>query len=87
MKKVLATLLSLAAVALAIWSIYLLVTAPVEPGADWRLSMSEEQHAALIAPINHAYRVSAYAVTWAIQLGYLGWMALRWEKQAREQGE
>lgn len=87
MKRVLATLLSLAAAALAIWSIYLLISAPAEPASNWRMSMSEEQHALLITPINHAYRVSAYAVTWAIQLGYLAWMSVRWEKQAREQAE
>lgn len=87
MKKTLATLLTLAAAALAVWSLYLLVTAPAEPASDWRMHMSEEQHAALLAPINHAFRVSAYAVTWAIQLGYLAWMALRWQKQAREDGE
>jgi hypothetical protein len=87
MKKTLATLLTLAAAALAVWSLYLLVSAPAEPASDWRMHMSEEQHALLIAPINHAFRVSAYAVTWAIQLGYLAWMAVRWQKQTREEGE
>ena len=70
MKKMIATLLTLVAAGLAVWSLYLLVSAPDDAAA-----------------LNHAYRVSAYAVTWAIQLGYLAWMAVRWQKQSREDGE
>jgi hypothetical protein len=37
-----------------------------------------------VAPIDHAYRVAAYAVTWAIQLGYLAWLGLKWQSQERD---
>ena len=81
MKKTIATLLAIGAAGLAVWAAYLMISAPAEPPAGWRMNMSEEQHALLIGPINHAYRVAAYAVTWAIQVGYVAWMAMRWQNQ------
>ncbi len=36
------------------------------------------------AVLDHQFRVAAYAVTWAIQLGYLGWLAMKWRAQKRE---
>ena len=81
MKKTLSTLLALGAAGLAAWSLYLLASAPAEPAADWRAHMSDQQHALLTAPIDHAYRVAAYFITWAIQLGYVAWMWRRWQQQ------
>lgn len=77
-KKFFATILALASAGFAFFAVYSMVSAPAEPARGWRMHMSEQQHALLIAPIDHAYRVSAYAITWAVQLGYLGWIALKW---------
>jgi hypothetical protein len=33
------------------------------------------------AILDHQFVVAAYAVTWAIQLGYLVWLALKWRAQ------
>jgi hypothetical protein len=38
------------------------------------------EHAAIL---DHQYRVAAYIITWAIQLGYLAWLGLRWRAQKR----
>ncbi len=35
------------------------------------------------AILDHQFRVAAYAVTWAIQLGYLAWLGLKWRAQKR----
>jgi hypothetical protein len=43
--------------------------------------MSVGDHDALVALIDHQYTVAAYAVTWAVQLGYLAWLGLRWQTQ------
>jgi hypothetical protein len=39
------------------------------------------------AILDHQFVVAAYAVTWIIQLGYLGWLVFRWRAQKREAGE
>ncbi|HZP05319.1 MAG TPA: hypothetical protein VFB43_10490 [Terracidiphilus sp.] len=36
------------------------------------------------AVLDHEFRVVAYIITWAIQLGYLAWLGLRWRTQKRE---
>ena len=35
------------------------------------------------AILDHQFRVAAYCVTWAIQLGYLCWLFLKWRSQRR----
>jgi hypothetical protein len=35
------------------------------------------------AILDHQFTVAAYAVTWAIQLGYVAWLALKWRKIAQ----
>ncbi|HEY1767536.1 MAG TPA: hypothetical protein VGG26_07765 [Terracidiphilus sp.] len=35
------------------------------------------------AVLDHKFRVAAYAITWMIQLGYVGWLGLRWRAQKR----
>ena len=35
------------------------------------------------AILDHQFVVAAYAITWAIQLGYLAWLGLRWRAQKR----
>jgi threonine/homoserine/homoserine lactone efflux protein len=36
------------------------------------------------AILDHQFTVAAYVITWAIQLGYLAWLALKWRAQKRE---
>jgi len=36
------------------------------------------------AILDHQFMVAAYVITWAIQLGYLGWLGLRWRAQKRD---
>ncbi|MGD0156373.1 MAG: hypothetical protein ABSB50_09760 [Terracidiphilus sp.] len=84
MKKLFAALVVAVPVALFVWACYLVFSAPPEPPFDWRLHMSDAQHAAAIAPINHLYTRAAYTVTWAIQLGYAAWLCLRWQSQKQE---
>lgn len=84
MKKFLATLVALVSAGFAGCAIYFMVTAPPEPAPDWRMHISDQQHALLIAPIDHAYRLSAYFITWAIQLGYVAWLAFKWQAQDRD---
>jgi hypothetical protein len=35
------------------------------------------------AQIDHQFTVGAYAITWIIQLGYVAWLAYRWNSQKR----
>jgi hypothetical protein len=37
------------------------------------------------AVLDHQFLIAAYAVTWAIQLGYLAWLGLKWRAQKREE--
>jgi hypothetical protein len=36
------------------------------------------------AVLDHQFLVAAYAVTWAIQLGYLAWVCMKWLGQKRD---
>jgi len=36
------------------------------------------------AILDHQFTVAAYVITWAIQLGYLAWLALKWRAQKSE---
>ena len=33
--------------------------------------------------LDHQFVIAAYAITWAIQLGYLAWLGLKWSAQQR----
>lgn len=35
--------------------------------------------------MGHQHLIMAYAVTWVIQLGYLGWVGLKWAAVRREE--
>ena len=35
------------------------------------------------AILDHQFVVAAYAITWAIQLGYLAWLGLKWRALKR----
>ena len=36
------------------------------------------------AILDHQFLIAAYCVTWAIQLGYLAWLGLKWRAQRRD---
>jgi hypothetical protein len=36
------------------------------------------------AILDHQFTVAAYAITWAVQLGYVAWLAMKWRAQKRE---
>ena len=36
------------------------------------------------AILDHQFVVAAYVITWAIQLGYLAWLGLKWRNQKRD---
>jgi hypothetical protein len=84
MKKLGTGLMIAVPIALFCWACYLVFSAPPEPQFDWRLEMSQAQHDAVVALLNHLYTRAAYTVTWAIQLGYLAWMGLRWRSLKRK---
>jgi threonine/homoserine/homoserine lactone efflux protein len=33
--------------------------------------------------LDHQFVVAAYTVTWALQLGYLAWLGLKWRAEKR----
>ncbi len=83
MKKISIALLFALPIALLGWACSLVLFAPPEPPFDWTSHMSVGDHDALVALIDHQYLVAVYVVTWAIQLGYLAWLGLRWQGQKR----
>ena len=36
------------------------------------------------AILDHEFRIAAYVVTWAIQLGYVAFLAMKWRAQKRD---
>jgi hypothetical protein len=36
------------------------------------------------ASLDHLFRQAAYTITWAIQLGYLAWLGIKWRSQKRD---
>ena len=84
MKKLVAALIVAVPVVLFGWAACLVLTAPAEPPFDWRLHMSAAQHDSIVAILNHLYTRAAYTVTWAIQLGYVAWLLVKWQSQKQE---
>lgn len=83
MKKLAIGLAFVLPIALLVWACGLLFLAPPEPPLDWRLHMPVAAHDARLALLGHIFRVAAYVITWAIQLGYVAWLGLKWQAQAR----
>jgi len=81
MKKLATVLIVAVPLALFARAGYLVFFAPSEPPFDWRLHMSQADHDAIVATLNHLYTRAAYTVTWAIQLGYVAWLCVKWESQ------
>ena len=84
MKKTLLRLAAVIPTGLLAWAAYLVFTSPSEPAFDWRLHMTQAMHDGIVANLNHRFADAAYAMTWAIQLGYLVWMGFRWQEQKAE---
>ncbi len=79
MKKIFFILLAAISAGLFAWVAYLVLAGPPEP------AFNAANHDAVIAQLDHNFRRAAYAITWAIQLGYVAWLGLKW--QARKQAE
>ena len=43
-----------------------------------------DQSSIQAAILDHQFRVAAYVVTWAVQLGYVCWLTMKWRAQKRE---
>lgn len=72
MKKTLFLLLALISAGLFVRVAYLVLGSPAEP------ALNAANHDAVVAQLNHMFRQAAYAITWAIQMGYLAWLGLKW---------
>ena len=79
MKKPLIALVFVVPAALFVWTAYLIFSAPT---VDW--NGTNAQIEATIALRHHLYLHAAYTITWAIQLAYLAWLAMKWRAQKRE---
>ena len=80
MKKLTTALLVLVPVGLLVWAIVLMVSAPASPPFEVRLK-NPDLFEALKAIVDQAYLKAAYVIVWAIQIGYLAWLALKWRAQ------
>lgn len=65
-------------VALFAWAVYCILSAPPDP------LFGDPHRAAVIAYLNHRFMVAAYTIVWAIQLGYLAWLGMKWRSQKQE---
>lgn len=73
-------------VALFAWAAYLLLSAPAEPSFDWMSSMTEAEYHARKDALMLIFRNAAFIVTWAIQLGFLGWILSKWQENKARSG-
>jgi hypothetical protein len=80
MKKLALGLMIAVPLALLAWTAHLILSAPP---ADWSQNASQAQLDAAAAMRDHLYRQAAYTITWAIQLGYVAWLVMKWQAQNR----
>ena len=78
MKKLALALIVAVPLALLAWTAHLILSAP---SYDWNVNASPAQLDSAAALRDHLYRQAAYTITWAIQLGYLAWLAFKWSAQ------
>lgn len=78
MKRLLFRFLAAVSIALFGWAAYLVLSGPPEP------AFSAANHDAVIARLDHMFRVAAYATTWAIQLGYVALLGLKWQDKKQD---
>lgn len=81
MKNIAIGLLFALPAALLAWSCYLVLSGPPQPVFGWQSQMSAAEHDAILAVLGHKFTIAAFAVTWAIQLGYLAWLWMKWQKR------
>jgi hypothetical protein len=76
--KSLIKLFAVVPVALFLVAAYSIFFAPHEP------AFNAPDKAAVVAQLNHSFTVASYSITWAIQLGYLAWLAIKSLGQKQE---
>jgi hypothetical protein len=70
--KTLVRIFAVVPVALLLYAVWcVLIVAPPSP------AFGDPNKAQIVAQLNHLYTVASYAVVWAIQLGYVAWLALK----------
>lgn len=75
MKKIFFRVLAVIAAALFVRVIYLVLSSPPDP------AFGAPNHDAIVAHLDHVFRQAAYTIAWAIQLGYVAWLGLKWQRQ------
>ena len=85
MKKLVIALLFAIPTGLLAWSCYLVLSGPTQPYFGWQSQMSADDHDRILAVLGHKFTVAAFAVTWAIQLGYLAWLGMKWSADKRNE--
>jgi uncharacterized membrane protein len=78
MKKLALGLMIAVPLALLAWTAHFILSAP---SYDWNVNPTPAQLDAAAALRDHLYMQAAYTVTWAIQLGYLAWLVMKWQAQ------
>jgi heme exporter protein C len=76
-RKLIYGLVAAVAAGLFIRVIYLVVSSPQDP------ALSDPNHNAIVAQLDHAFRQAGYAITWAIQLAYVAFLGLNWRTEKR----
>lgn len=79
MKKNLLLLAALVPLCLLALAAYNVLSAPPEP------PFGAANRDAVIARLDHLFLTAAYAMTWAIQLGYLVWLGFKRREQKQEE--
>lgn len=74
-RKLIFGLMAAASAALFAWVVYLVVSSPADP------AFSDPHRQAIVAQLDHAFRQAGYAITWAIQLGFLAWLGWKWRPE------
>lgn len=75
MTKNLLRLAALVPLGLFAWACYLVLSSPPEP------AFNAPDKAAVVAHLNHLFLMTAFSITWAIQLGYLVRLGFKWQAQ------
>ena len=75
MKKLFFSLLAVFSAVLFVRVAWLVLSSPPEP------ALTAPNHDAIVAQLNHMFRQAAYAITWAIQLGYVAWLGFKWRSE------
>ncbi|HUY95907.1 MAG TPA: hypothetical protein VMU71_11435 [Terracidiphilus sp.] len=80
MKRFFFLLLALISAGLFVRVAYLVLASPPDP------AFNAPNHEAIVDHLNHLFRQAAYSITWAIQLGYLAWLGLKWRAEKQMDG-